>query len=199
MYPTFTHRYRLTFAIETDGSVHRGSGIIEVSWVGQPKFGDAPPFLPRVRGQAPLIDLGPRGVVIAALHSNGVEGRFVGADLLAIQAFQIGGEFESCRLITEQTGRRDLNTSDMPLLIWLPDPSDPRSARPTTVGHIHDLFGPTARLSAAYVEMTHDPITIDIDRKLPWYAHMAAEQKRGVITHSGTFQLIYNMLVGADS
>jgi hypothetical protein len=199
MYPTYTHRYRLTFAIETDGAVHSGSSVIEVSWVGQPKLGDAPPFLPRVRGQAPLIDLGARGVVVAALHPDGVDGLFANADILAIRAFEIDGRFDSYRLITEQTGRRDLSPDNMPLLIWIPDPFDPRTARPTTVDHIPDLFGPTARLSAAYVEITRDPVTIDIDRKLPWYAQMAAEQKRGVITHSGTFQLFYNMLVGADS
>src|SRR6266852_2768355 len=66
-YPNYTYRYRLTVNIEVDGKVRSGSSVIEVTWHGQPELGDVGPFHPRIRGQAPLVDLGDRGVVGASL------------------------------------------------------------------------------------------------------------------------------------
>jgi hypothetical protein len=48
-YPTYTHRYWLTIAIETDGVVHSGSSVIEVRWAGQPALGDAGNLISAVR------------------------------------------------------------------------------------------------------------------------------------------------------
>jgi len=43
-----------------------------------------------------------------------------------------------------------------------------RAARKFTIESILALFGANARLVAAYVEITSDPIMIDVGRKLPW-------------------------------
>lgn len=195
-YPTYTHRYRLTIAIEIDGKVYRDSSVIEVRWIGQPQFGDAPPFIPSVRGQATLVDLGPGGAIAAALHPGMIEGRFVAANFLAMRAFGIDGGLDTYRRISQQSGKRNLTADDLPMFILFSDASNPATAR---AGHIGYLLGPTARLVEASVEMTRDPIVIDLDRKLPWYRTMADQQKNGlIVSRPGQFQLVHNMLVGAD-
>jgi hypothetical protein len=198
-YPTYLHRYRLTIEIEIDGTVHTGSSVIEVRWIAQPKIGDSPPYISSVRGQGTFVDLGSRGALVAALHPDDVFQHLPAADILAMKAFGLTGGLESYKLITQRTGRRDLAPNNRPLLIWFSDVSDRKTARPSTFGHIPDLFGPTARLVAAYVEITRDSVVVDIDRKLPWYPRWAAEQRSGPITGMpGQFQLIYNMFVGDD-
>jgi hypothetical protein len=197
-YPTYTHRYRLTIAIEVDGKVYRDSSVIEVSWIGQPKFGDAPPFISSVRGQAPFIDLGSRGALAAALHSSNFGGKFVSANILAIRAFGIDGGPDAYRRISQENGRRDLTADNLPMFILFSDVANAETAR---AGHIGYLFDSTARLVEANVEITRDPIVIDLDRKLPWYQALAARQKagQGGLSMPGQFGLSYNMLVGADS
>lgn len=198
-YPTYSHRYRLTIAIEIDGQTYTGSSVIEARWVGQPTLGSASPFIPKVRGQGALVDLGSRGAIVAALHPPSYRDGSVGADILAIRAFHITGGFDAYRLITLQRGRRDLDRGNMPLLIWFSDISDPRTARPITADSFPDLFGPNARLAAAYVEMTGEQPRVDLDQRLSWYTALAAKQKAGLVGQPGHFYLVYNMLVGEDS
>ena len=199
-YPTYTHRYHLTIKIEIDGKVHTGSRVIEVRWIAQPKIGDSSPYISSVRGQAPIVDLGARGALVAALHSGDGFDRQISADILAIRAFGLTSGFEAYQRVTQETGRRDLAPDNRPLLIWFRDASDPKAAYPSTFGRIPDLFGAPARLVAAYVEITRDPVVVDIGRKLPWYPKWAAEQRSRPITGMpGQFQLIYSMFVGDDT
>jgi hypothetical protein len=49
---------------------------------------------------------------------------------------------------------------------------------------------------AAYVEITRDPIVIDIDRKLPWYKELVGRQKGHLtISYLGQLLLTYNMFI----
>ena len=198
-FPTYTHRYRLVVTIQIDDRSYTGSSVIEVRWIGQPKFGDASPFIPAVAGEAAVVELPGHRAVIAALRGGVSEfDRSINASLLAIQAFQLSG-FEGYREITKQTGRRELSPDNMPLLLWLSDIADPKTARPITTAHIPELVGPNARLASVSIEMTGDPVAIDIDRKLPWLKALRAEEKNGVLSRPGVFKLVHEMFVGLDS
>ena len=196
-FPTYTHRYRLTIVVSIDGEVHTGSSVIEVSYIGQPSLGGASPFFPVVRGQATFVDLGQRGAIVAALHPGTIQDGASDANFLAMRAYKISEGFDSYRTISQQVGRQQLASDNMPRLIWFPNVADPKSAQ--QFADITSLFGPTAQLTG-YLEITGDPIVIDIDKKLPWYNQMASSQKpNGVLTRPGEFQLIYNMFVGEGS
>ena len=76
------------------------------------------------------------------------------------------------------------------------DHLDPKTARRLKTGEINSVLGPSAQITA-HVEITSDPLVIDIDRKLPWYAELAKRQKGHlIISRPGEFQLVYNMFVG---
>lgn len=69
-YPTYTHRYRLTVNIDADGKLHSGSSVIEVQRIYQPKIAVQSRYHIEVVGVSPVVSLGSRGVVVAALKPH---------------------------------------------------------------------------------------------------------------------------------
>jgi hypothetical protein len=90
IYPSYTHRYRLTMEVEADGQTRTGSGVVEVTWQRQPKI--LPQVLEwteSVRGQAVPVDLGRHGLLLAMLAGSGPRESWGtgAAPYLAIRAF----------------------------------------------------------------------------------------------------------------
>lgn len=201
VYPTYVHRYRLTLEIEADGKIHTGSSVIEVRWEGAPKIGDNGSFGSRVFGQATIVDLGARGVIVATLFTGSgwgiapdgaVEARFLGA-----RAFGNDSTHKNLPALERLTGRRYLSEDNMPRLLWFKDPADIKSAQIIKAEDIPKLFGPDAKLKSAYVEITRDPIVVNIGKKLPWYSELEKRQKaKGVLSRADEFVLIYEMFGG---
>ena len=70
-FPTYTHRFRLTFQVEVDGQVKEGSGVITVSDTDNGLFPIGYDRWHRVvRGPSPWIDLGKRGILLAAIKTH---------------------------------------------------------------------------------------------------------------------------------
>jgi hypothetical protein len=172
-YPDYTYRYRLQLSIEVDGKIHTGSSVIEVVWNGGPnlEFGGVYSAGGKVRGQAPIIDLGDRGVVVASLISDDRGGPAAGTEALALGARAFGSDSSVKELpgLVQLTGRRDLQPNNWPRLLWLPGKPRP----PRAIAFVHDdlarQVGGQARFVEAFVEMTDDPVIIDIDKRLPWF------------------------------
>ncbi len=198
-FPSYTNRFRLTMAFNIDGQTYSGSSVIEVLWAGQLNMGQGP-YSPYIRGQAVFIDLGQRGAIVAVLYLSGGNDRAVGVESLTRRAFSTRQHPiaipEGVPELSRLTGRRDLAPDNMPGLIWFSNVEDEKSARVVTVGELPSLFGPTARLDAAFIEITTDPIVIDIDQKLPWYRALAYRQKGHSIISEPGFKLKYNMFIG---
>jgi hypothetical protein len=172
-YPTYSYRYRLTLAIETGGKVHTGSSVIEIIWSGGPEIGDVGPYHPRIRGQAALVDLGSSGAILAALingesYGPAADGA-LGALWIVPRAFGTNSALEHLPSLPHLTGQRKLTPDNMLRLIWFADISDPKTARKILPGEIPQLLGPHSRLVDSYIEITRDPLVIDIDKKIPWF------------------------------
>jgi hypothetical protein len=205
-YPTYTYRYRLTITVEIDGKIHTGSSVIEVSFRGQPYLPGVGSFIPHIRGQAVFIDLGRFGTAIAVLIAPSFEQggtvrwpEGVSALWLATRAFGIKATNDELPQLPHLAGRRDLTPDNMPRLIWFSHLDDPKTARRFKVENIPTLFGPSARLAAAYVEITNDPIVIDIDKKLPWYETLTRPLGQGLIEIEYGFALSKGMFIGDAS
>jgi hypothetical protein len=176
-FPTYEYRYRLTIRIEVDNEVHSGSSVIDIAWIGQPDLVNAGPFRPRLRGQATFVDLKSHGAIIAALNNGESYGTAsdVAINALWLAGNAFGNKSTNAELpgLPHLRGHRELAADNMPRLIWLRNPSDPKSARKIHATDIPTIFGPTARLVSATVEITQDPIVIDIDGKLSWLRLLA--------------------------
>ena len=207
-YPTYSYRYRLSLAIEADGKVHTGSSVIEIIWSGGPEIGDVGPYHPTIRGQATLVNLGNNSAIVAPLLNGESYGPAPDGALSALwivpRAFGTNSALEQLPDLPRLTGRRQLSANNMPRLIWFADVADPKTARKVLATEIpgalvdpNGVAKPKARLIDAYVEITRDPIVVDIDKKLAWYNNMAARQKStGVLGRPFEFQLSYPMFVG---
>ena len=178
-YPNYSYRYRLTVKIEVDGKIHSGSSVIEVTWHGGPEIGDVGRYTPTLKGQAALVDLGDKGVIVAALVNGEGYGRPAqvfgpwGTLWLVPRAFGLGTSVDELKDWSPPLDKRRLEADNMPLLLWFPDPKDPTSGQTIAPSEISRSLGPSARLVGAFVEITRDPIALDIGEKLPWVAKLS--------------------------
>jgi hypothetical protein len=206
----FAYRYRLHLAISIDDKVATGSSIVEVVWQCGRSYGnkhdELGPCYPSLGGQAALVDLGPRGVVVATLHTGEniepVPDGAISAVWLCGNAFgNKSTTGEELPALPKLSGRRNLVQSNFPRLVWFPKRDDPDTAMKVTVQNIASIIDPTARITEAYVEITRDPIVIDIPSKLPWFAELRRRQADGklLVSKAGQFQLVHNMFVGENS
>lgn len=170
-------------------------------WIGGPSIAHHGAYAAdgHVYGQAPLIDLGDHGILIASLIDGDAAslGDAVPALWLCAKAFGNDTSAEQLPSLVRETGRRDLKPENWPRLMWLPDRQDPTSARKVGLNEIDDVFGRGARFTSGFVEMTSDPIVIDLDKKLPWYRAWADEYRRQQPVYNPRKLILRpNMLIG---
>ncbi len=193
-FPTASYRYRLTIAVEFDGKVHSGSSVIEAWYRFFPHWAAAlsngSQFDYAIQGEAVVIDLDNGGVLIAALGYNR-DPSTVPAGALAARAFDpparhlgpdFPASFKNVRVISRMRGPVDLAPDNLPPFIWLSDRFNPQTARQVKPNEFASVIGDAARLVTARVEITTDPVVIDIDKRLPWYQSYQAAHTKG--THA---------------
>jgi hypothetical protein len=207
-FPTASYRYKLTIAVESDGQIHSGSSVIEAWYRFNPPWAAAigKQIESAIQGQAVLINLGGRGALIAALHSGTASGHVgVSASELAGRAFLpalaprnasgFPGTPENIRALSQMHGAVDLVSSNLPLFIWFSNLADPNTARMVKSPEFASVIGDETRLVSARVEMTHDPIVIDLDKQLPWYNRLKASS--GLVNLNATHGM-QNGALGVD-
>ena len=171
-FPTVTYRYRLTVNVEVDGQVRTGSSVIEMKTRFNPGWAIGPPANAYVRGQAAIIDLGPRGVLVAALGGESYDRCTVDARYLAGRAFEPANPRRVCatgypqsldneRAIARTKEPVDLTPDNLPLFIWFGDKSDLASAKLAKPDRFASVIGDTARFLSAQIQITDDPIVIN--------------------------------------
>jgi hypothetical protein len=179
-FPSVSYRYRLTIAVEVDGQVHSESSVIEVKTVFFPSWASGMANGSQLHstdeGQAVFIDLGTRGALVSALRWNngGVDarelpGRAFKPSLMQRNASGIPATPENERAIAKMEGRVELAPDNMPAFFWFSDPTNLATAKLVKPANFAAEIGDSAHLVSATVEITHDPIVIDIDQKLPIY------------------------------
>lgn len=205
-FPTVSYRYRLTVAVEVDGQIHPGSSVIELLFRFNPKW--LPPaggtYNVFVTGQAVLIDLGARGALVAALAGDPYDRSIINASLLPSRAFlpalwndpsDSPTTPKNQRAISQMKGSADLTYGGMPAFYWFSNPGDLASAKQVKPAQFASVIGGAARLVSAQIEITHDPIVVDIDKKLPAYATLIAPPNKGVYIAPGGLTLGSGMFI----
>jgi hypothetical protein len=203
-FPSDSYRYRLQLSLSIDEKIYTGSSVVEVTWGCGPKITGLGQCASSLGGQAAVIDLGTRGVIVVTLRTgeniSPIPDGAVDAVWLCANAFGNRSTNEELPALRHLKGRRDLSPTNLPRLVWFPNPADMKSAQKITVLNAANVLDPTARFTEAFVEITKDPIVVDIASKLPWYPELRRSQEgRGILSESGQFQLVYNMFVGENS
>jgi hypothetical protein len=197
-FPTVSYRYRLTAAVQVDDQVYSGSSVIEVWRRFNPRW--LPPAAGMYNeydsGQAVLIDLGERGVLAAALSgvldaSGQIHDRCtIDARYLVGRAYESPATRRPCapgypvsfaneRALARKHGPVELTLDNMPAFVWFSDKTDFRTAKMVKPNDFASVIGDSARLVSAQIEITSDPVVIDIDQRLPLYKDLPQPPRGG--------------------
>jgi len=165
-YPTFSYRVRFVVEIDVDGATKVGSSVIEVRGKKQPTFGNAPPILYLVYGDAVFVDLGQGRNVIAtfAFGPNANDDIF---DTLAPRLFRMSAE-QIALTLSGTDEKVELPLDLIPALVTFEDLNNPRTARVVAPNDFPAVFGAGIRFRRAFIQITSAPVSRDIEAKLPW-------------------------------
>lgn len=182
------YRYRLTVEVETPEGLRSGSSVIEVrqSMGRTAMTGFGKRIDRRARGEAVAVDLPGGRTLFALLRSaNDVDWA---SSVVQELAPRIEGEkweetFDNVLLLEGKvplprewvhwhSAMSDRNA--YPMLVTFADPADPVSVALVDPDDLAATFGEGTRLKRLTVELTDDPVTTGIEKRLGWWSERVA-------------------------
>lgn len=173
-----TYRYRLTVEVNTPSGLRSGSSVIQVSGSQNTRdaLGDAAGKINMdVRGEAVAVDL-PGGKVLFALLS--LPGRTEGAAGFAEDAFRArippddGGYAQHLDALKQRHDIGVLPARAYPMLVTFGDLNNPKSVATVDPARLDANFGPGVALKRITVQITSDPVSAGIGKRLSWITKM---------------------------
>jgi hypothetical protein len=179
-------RERLTLYVETPEGLVSGSSVIEHEtrfqdgWLGG-MAGHA--LVDGTRGEATVVDLGPRGLLFALLSpdktrkQSGAPGGYeyeVFKDLHAKAENESGGDFNKRIALFIDSLNRLKPSGDVPieslsLLVRFHDARDPRTVERVDPDNLAASFGVGVRVVRVTIEIVNEPLTTGIEKFMPSY------------------------------
>lgn len=182
------YRYRLTVEVETPEGLRTGSSVIEVSTAIAGKYSIPTPghVSARAWGEAVAVDLGKRGVLFGLLRSDenidwaaGVmfgfapdvpmprdaDGKF---DSAAYFRDRYMAMLENRRLIVLPERFKNSEGLARPMLVRFRDITDPKTVERVDPDDLAASFGEGVKLRRVTVQLTDDPVTKGIKKRLGW-------------------------------
>lgn len=171
-------RYKLALAVDTPEGVKSGFSVVEVdAWdVSIPATGT----MSRAKGEAVYVDLGERARPIVAVmapygpQKGGFrwgEGKPDIVELLRLYGEPAKSEetlIDRMRRLTRMRGPRILTASDLPVLVTFADINDSKSVLSVDPLDLPAALGRDVKWNNITIEITNEPVTMGIEKKLPW-------------------------------
>ncbi|MCW2319207.1 hypothetical protein M2322_004776 [Rhodoblastus acidophilus] len=182
----FSYRYRLTLEVETPEGVKSGSGVLEVNAFDTknafPKLAERRSGA-LVKGEAIAVDLGSRGILFVLLTSpRSLEAAAFLPAFAATRAGIIRQRYDYdlytdlARDLAKIKTPIDVSPGEIPLLVRFRDINDPATVERVDPANFAASFGPSVKLVRATIEITNDPVTTSIEKRLWWLRHVANER-----------------------
>lgn len=184
LFPSYTHRYRITVEVEADGKVHSGSAIWEGTFqehkILKGLFAGGSNI--SMRGVPVVVNLGQRGAIVALVRPSRLRNEYyrptpVAAHQLALNAYygprkgrkrRFGGKIKGYKTVSGETEPKLLNPDNYPAFVWLRDPNNVRSAEPAPPFEWSEQIDPSVALRSITLQITSDGVSGDAQQKLPW-------------------------------
>ena len=171
--PSHGLRYRLRLDVETPEGLKTGASVISLS-VRHITAIDVGGSYPReIRGEAIAVDLGPRGVLFALLSPDSQRKSSQSAENIAQAALGFKGGNETLLpwidAAQAQKTKADLSPDILPMLVRFRDINDPKTVERVDPNNLAAAFGQGVRLARASIEITNDPVTTGIEKKIGWW------------------------------
>jgi len=201
-FPTYSYRYRLIVAVQDNGKIHERSSVINVAYQSRGFlaniFGSA--YWLNIHGQAVVIDLKDGGVLLTALDGRRLfnfESRSTATNFASLAYKPALRRVENSKRskavkLTRRTHLNEFRPSTLvelgitepvnlgferpPRFYWLSDRQDPDTAEPVQIDEFSNKIGSGIELEYIKVQLTNDPVVIDITEKLPWLKSLYAER-----------------------
>lgn len=185
------YRYRLTVEVDTPQGLKRGSGVIQVD-TSKSEGLEGSHIDSRVTGDAVAVDL-PGGQTLFALLDKAhdvVACGVIPPGRAKAQAAAAAGNYdpnewrEEIEDIKARSGVCDLPrlgpspfpndgmVNQWPSLVHFRDIHDPRTLERVDPDDAAATFGAGVRIRRITVQMTNDPVTTGIEKRLPWLDHI---------------------------
>ena len=170
----FTYRYRLSIEIETPEGLASGSGVLEVRALDAKGIDGRLPLSGKA-GEAVVVDLGRRGSIFALLKRDYRQDQRSGelsADVTLRAANKDQRKYERyvplARDIAATEGVIEVLPQELPMLVRFRDIADPATVEKVDPNNLAKSFGAGVRLKRATLEITSDPVTTGIEKRLGW-------------------------------
>ena len=171
-------RYKLTLAVDTPEGVKTGFSVVEMdAWdVSIPARGT----MSRAKGEAVYVGLGEgaRPIVAAMGPYRPQKGGFRWGEgkpdidgLLLLYGEPAKREetlIDRIRRLASMRGPRALTASELPDLVTFADINDPRSFLRVDPHDLPAALGRGVKWNSITIEITNEPLTTGIEKKLPW-------------------------------
>ena len=189
-------RYKLTAEVETPQGVKSGYSVIEVQWgMTGSMFGTQGGSSFNVTGEAVAVDVAPGETLFALLRSNTdpdwaayatenisfAKADDIDRDVFAPEDATVADEVKSgvkdrAAQMAETERYLDQLRSDnsvhpvkkLPYFVRFGDLRDPKSVERVDPDHLDKSFGEGFRLKALTIQITDDPVTVGIEKRLGW-------------------------------
>jgi hypothetical protein len=168
-------RYKLTLAVNTPEGVKRSTSVTEWGFweVSIPARGTPH----KLRGEALYLDLGPGKKPLIALLTSHLHAKpggtiwdWPGDDLLSRLYGPHGRDdfLGGISRLAGMRGPRSIGPADLPDLVSFADVNDPKTVLEVDPNDLQATLGQGITWNAITLEMTDEPITTGIAKKLPW-------------------------------
>jgi hypothetical protein len=182
---TPSYRYRLTVEVDTPEGLKTGSSVIEVD-TRTVRPGSSPASVGvslRARGEAVVVDL-PDGRTLFALLQSSEDSQWAARVMLVLAPKSREPFVEQFDNMMELYGKGPIalprmwpavghlpRRSAYPMLVIFGDLDDPASVEEVDPDNLAAHFGEGVALRRITVEMTDDPVTSGIEKRLGWLPH----------------------------
>ena len=185
--------YRVTVEVNDRGTIRSGSSVWAFA-LSKSALPLASPYNPHFRGEAVAVDLPGRGTLFALVQGETVktypENLF--GNLQRSQADQSlsSDRIEDLRRIKAMLGSsEELVCTDppwiglsCPMLVRFRDSRAPETVEKVDPADLVASFGPDVKLQRVTVKITDDPVTVGIQKKLPWLQNLHGSYINGAST-----------------
>lgn len=168
-------RYKMTVEIDTPQGVKSGSAVREVAYRVPSKLlfpsiaEDRPQW--RVRGEAVTVEMPDGQVLFALLTSGDGVSDYAGRDIWFIRRELNRDSF--VLLPNPPRTTRPVIANPLPMLVRFRNIADPTTVEKVDPENLAASFGAGVKLRRTTVELTDDPVTTGIEKRLGWLAHSA--------------------------
>lgn len=209
LFCVFTYRYEMVVTMEADGKAHVGKGIVEVRsrWQGQ-LLAQVPEYDTTAWGEAPVVDLGKYGIVIAVLEPSTFPDTYRPqpqyAKDIASDAFY--GPYPGTKVvypervtkIAGESGERFLTPRSYPGFVWLRHRDDVGSAVPVSPSEMPGVIDPSVRVVSVSIEMTRNRPSEEIYKRLLWLERLKGKSVNMVLRDPRGYKLLARDIVGDE-